>query len=65
LLLGIWLIFNLLEIGITKELDAQRVFLQILQEIVCARVNSVVMSKVEFGVAVLPWDWFWGEFLFT
>jgi hypothetical protein len=44
----------LLEIGIAKELDAQGVFLQILQEIVRARIDSVVVSKVEFGVAILP-----------
>jgi hypothetical protein len=56
LLLGVWLVLNLLEIGITKELYAQGVFLQILQEIVCAWIDCVEISKVEFGVAILARD---------
>jgi hypothetical protein len=56
LFLGVWLVLNLLEIRITKELYAQGVFLQILQEIVSAWVNSVEISKVEFGVAILARD---------
>jgi hypothetical protein len=56
LLLEIGLVLNLLKIGITKELYAQGVFLQILQEIVSAWVDSVEISKVEFGVTILARD---------
>jgi hypothetical protein len=56
LFLDVGLVLNLLEIWITIELYAQGVFLQILQEIVRAWVDSVEISKVEFGVTILARD---------